>query len=476
MTPPSEPASNIAEYSVSELSAALKKTVETAYGWVRVRGELSGVKRAASGHLYMSLKDENAVLDGVCWRGVASRLNFRPEDGLEIVATGKLTTYPGRSKYQIVIEQMAPAGVGALMALLEERRKKLAAEGLFAEERKQPLPYLPTTIGVITSPTGAVIRDILHRLADRFPRHVLVWPVTVQGETAAGEIANAIAGFNGLEPGAAVPRPDLLIVARGGGSLEDLWAFNEEAVVRAVAASDIPVISAVGHETDTTLIDFAADRRAPTPTAAAEMAVPVQAELIATTADLGRRLVQARLRLTDRLRERLSGLARALPKPKDLLGLAAQRVDDLSDRLPRGLLAVAGLWRGRLDRQSGRLSASALAGSARLKRRELEEAERRLADAGTAALKDARQALAATTRVLESLSYARVLERGYAVVYSAEGRPVTGAADAAPGAAIDIEFTDGRVPAVIGSSGTPPAPKGRPKKAKKRDDRQGRLL
>jgi exodeoxyribonuclease VII large subunit len=252
-----ETAGNVAEYTVTELSQALKRTVEERFSWVRVRGEVSGFKRAASGHLYMTLKDENAVLDAVCWRGVAGRLSVAPEDGLEVIATGRLTTYPGRSKYQIVIESLELAGEGALLKLLEERRKKLAAEGLFDEARKQALPYLPDVIGVVTSPTGAVIRDILHRLADRFPRHVLLWPVLVQGEGAAGQVAAAIEGFNALKPGGEVPRPDLLIVARGGGSLEDLWAFNEEVVVRAAAASGIPLISAVGHETDTTLIDFA---------------------------------------------------------------------------------------------------------------------------------------------------------------------------------------------------------------------------
>jgi len=272
-------AGNLPEYSVSELSQALKRTVEDTYPYVRVRGEISGFKRAASGHLYLALKDESAVLDGVCWRGVAGRLGIRPEDGMEVVCTGKLTTYPGRSKYQIVIEAMELAGEGALLKLLEDRRKKLAAEGLFDEARKKPLPFLPDVIGVVTSPTGAVIRDILHRLNDRFPRHVLLWPVLVQGEGAAAQIAAAIEGFNRIAPGGRVPRPDVLIVARGGGSLEDLWAFNEEIVVRAAAGSVIPLISAVGHETDTTLIDYASDRRAPTPTAASEMALPVRADL-----------------------------------------------------------------------------------------------------------------------------------------------------------------------------------------------------
>ena len=296
------PGGNLPEFSVSELSQALKRVVEGNFEHVRVRGEISGFKRAGSGHLYMSLKDENAVMDAVCWRGVAGRLQIQPEDGLEVIAVGRLTTYPARSRCQIVIEQLELAGEGALLKLLEARRRKLAAEGLFDQERKRPLPFLPEVIGVVTSPSGAVIRDILHRLADRFPRRVLLWPVLVQGEDAAAQVAAAIEGFNKLAPGGAVPRPDLLIVARGGGSLEDLWSFNEEIVVRAAAASEIPLISAVGHETDTTLIDFAADRRAPTPTAAAEIAVPVRAELLADVMDYSRRMVAGAARLLDERR------------------------------------------------------------------------------------------------------------------------------------------------------------------------------
>ena len=267
---------NTPEYSVSDLARALKRTVETEYGHVRVRGELGRVTIPKSGHMYLDLKDAEAVIDGVMWKGVVAGLSFRPEEGLEVICEGRLSTFPGRSKYQIIIERMEPAGAGALMALLEERKRKLAGEGLFAPERKRAIPYLPRVVGVVTSPTGAVIRDILHRLDDRFPVHVLIWPVLVQGEGAAAQIAAGIEGFNALEPGGPVPRPDVLIVARGGGSVEDLWAFNEEIVVRAAAGSEIPLISAVGHETDTTLIDFASDRRAPTPTGAAEIAVPVR--------------------------------------------------------------------------------------------------------------------------------------------------------------------------------------------------------
>ena len=313
------PPSNIPEFTVSELSGALRRTVEEAFDHVRVRGEISGFKRHSSGHLYFSLKDSDAVMDAVCWKGQAVRLGLAPEDGMEVIAVGRLTTYPGRSKYQMVVERMELAGQGALLKLLEDRRRKLAAEGLFDQDRKRPLPYLPNVIGIVTSPTGAVIRDILHRLAERFPRHVLLWPVAVQGDGAAAQIAAAIAGFNALPKGGIIPRPDLLIVARGGGSIEDLWAFNEEIVVRAAAASTIPLISAVGHETDTTLIDFASDLRAPTPTAAAEKAVPVRADLVAWIAETGARLTGAMARSLTERRNRVDALARALPQPRAVI-------------------------------------------------------------------------------------------------------------------------------------------------------------
>src|SRR5579872_1020094 len=322
------PQANLPEYTVSELSAALKRSIEENFSFVRVRGEISGWKRVGSGHCYFALKDADAVIDAVCWRMTAIRLALKPEDGMEVVCTGRLTTYPGRSKYQLVIDSIELAGIGALLKVLEERRQRLAAEGLFAAERKKKIPFLPKVIGIVTSPTGAVIRDILHRLADRFPRRVLLWPVAVQGEGAAAQIAAAIEGFNRIgagEPGSrGVPRPDLIIVARGGGSLEDLMAFNEEVVVRAAAASAIPLISAVGHETDTTLIDHASDRRAPTPTAAAEMAVPVRLDLIAELGGKAGRLAGGLSRLLSERRLRLDGLGRGLPDPHDLLGAATQ--------------------------------------------------------------------------------------------------------------------------------------------------------
>jgi exodeoxyribonuclease VII large subunit len=348
---------NAAEFSVSEIAQAVKRTVEDEFGHVRVRGEISGFRgQHASGHAYFTLKDENAAIDAVIWKGSYARLSFKPQEGLEVIATGRLTTFPRSSKYQIVIDNIEPAGAGALMALLEERRRKLAAEGLFARERKRPLPYLPRIIGVITSPTGAVIRDILHRLEDRFPSHVLVWPVRVQGETCAPEVVNAIEGFNALPAGGSIPRPDLLIVARGGGSIEDLWGFNEEAVVRAVANSGIPVISAVGHETDTTLVDYASDMRAPTPTAAAEAAVPVRAELIAYVDDQGSRQRQAARRLTASARDRLRAASAGLPRPADLVATQRQRLDHAASNLFVGLRHSVQDHRVRLTRIAPRLT------------------------------------------------------------------------------------------------------------------------
>src|SRR5687767_5587323 len=346
---------NAPALSVSELSGALKRTIESAFGLVRVRGEISGWKRHASGHCYFTLKDEGACIDAVIWKGQAAALAFRPEDGAEVVASGKLTTYPGRSKYQIVVSRMELAGEGALMALLDKRRRALAAEGLFDDARKRRLPFLPRVIGVVTSPTGAVIRDILHRLEDRCPTHVIVWPVPVQGEGAAAKVAEAIRGFGALGRGGPVPRPDLLIVARGGGSIEDLWAFNEEIVVRAAAESPIPLISAVGHETDTTLIDHAADLRAPTPTAAAELAVPVRSELFASLADLGRRAAHCLSLRSDRARERLEMTVCRWPQPQALFLPAAQRTDELGERLPRALAARAGHARADLNAIAPRL-------------------------------------------------------------------------------------------------------------------------
>ncbi|KLI64697.1 exodeoxyribonuclease VII large subunit [Aurantiacibacter marinus] len=440
---------NSAPLSITEVSLALKRTVEDRFGFVRLRGELSGVKRAASGHLYMSLKDEKSVLDAVMWRGQAGRLAFQPEDGLEVVASGKLTTYPGRSKYQIVVEQMEIAGEGALLALLEKNRKRFEAEGLFGNIRR--LPFAPKVIGVVTSPTGAVIRDILHRLEDRFPTHVIVWPVLVQGQGAAEQVAAAVRGFGALEAGGEVPRPDLLIVARGGGSIEDLWAFNEEAVVRAVAESPIPVISAVGHETDTTLCDFAADKRAPTPTAAAEMAVPVRRELAATLDDFAVRQRKVVMRPVDLGRERLEARVGRLPSAEQLLQPHTQRLDDLGGRLRQGLVDRAAKGRERLA--DLRLSPAILRGSLRDAKQRLGAA--RLDPALIARpIAEQRKRLDALWRLAEQLHPEKPLSRGYAMVLDPQGKAVTSAVTAGRQPSLGIKFADGAITAI--PAGAPP--------------------
>jgi exodeoxyribonuclease VII large subunit len=439
------PLSNIAEYSVSEISFALKRTLEDTYGHVRVRGEISGYRGAhTSGHCYFTLKDERARLEAVIWKGSFGRLRGKLQEGLEVVATGKISSYPGSSKYQLIIENVEPAGAGALMALLEERKKNLAAEGLFDPARKKPLPYLPRLIGVVTSPTGAVIRDILHRLNDRFPRHVIVWPVRVQGETCAAEVAAAIAGFNRL-----TPRPDLLIVARGGGSLEDLWGFNEEIVVRAAAQNAIPLISGVGHETDTTLIDFAADWRAPTPTAAAEKAVPVRDELLARMASLTLRLRQSLARAMEERRTRIKSAARALPRPEDIFAFALQRLDNASARLPRALAGSSQDHRLRLTRLSGRLTARPMLQLIAARRQRLSDLDGRARRALKTALDCRRQRFAAEAKLLASLSYRSVLQRGYALVRDEADKPVRLAASLHSGQAVSIEFHDGRKAATV---------------------------
>ena len=452
---PPQPPSNVPEFSVSELSFALKREIESAFPRVRVRGEISQPSFPRSGHCYFRLKDENAVIDGVAWKGTLPRLGIKIEEGLEVIATGKLTTYAGSSRYQIIVDRLELAGEGALLKLLEDRRKKLAAEGLFDQDRKRELPYLPEVIGVVTSPSGAVIRDILHRLADRFPRRVLVWPVAVQGEKAAGEVANAIAGFNRLPETGPVPRPDVLIVARGGGSLEDLWAFNEEIVVRAAAASTIPLISAVGHETDTTLIDFASDRRAPTPTAAAEMAVPVRADLIADLLDLGKRTVGSMTRHLREATTELNGLARGLGDPRQMIEERQQRLDVAGERLalgPRRVIEVkqqliAG--EGRALRSAGeRFKSDALQKYARAFDK-LDQFGDRLKRHGADLLSRGTDRVAQAGKLLESYSFRSVLQRGFALVRDQDGQPVLAAAGAAAGDTISIEFADGRIGARV---------------------------
>ncbi len=514
MTMPAEPHGNAPEWSVSELSFALRRTVEDAYGHVRVRGEISGYRGPhSSGHAYFSLKDEGARLDAVVWKGTFARLKLRPEEGLEVVAVGKLTTYPGKSGYQIVIESLEFAGAGAIMAMLEERKRRLAAEGLFDPARKALLPFLPTVIGVVTSPTGAVIRDILHRLGDRFPRTVLVWPVRVQGETSAAEVAAAIRGFNALPAGGAIPRPDVLIVARGGGSLEDLLGFSDEAVVRAAAESLIPLVSAVGHETDVTLIDFAADVRAPTPSAAAEMVVPVRADLLAAIAGLGARLAAAPQRLLERRRGEYRALARHLPGADTVLAGPRQRLDGAGERLPRALTANAVAHRVQFQAARARLSGATLRlrlarladrtavlgsrlrqganGLAARRRDRLQAVTGRLAVAHAAALrahlvqiargrerlamlhrraeralggdlKARRQRLEAVGQMLRALSYRGVLARGFALVRDANGQAVRAAGGIGAGMRLELEFADGRIGAVAEGGApliAPPEPK-----------------
>ncbi len=421
------PGDNAPALSVSELASVLKRTVEDAFGQVRVRGEISGFKRHASGHCYFTLKDQDACLDAVIWRTSAGQLKFRPEDGIEVVALGRITTYPARSRYQMVVERLELAGQGALMALLDKRRRQLAAEGLFDAERKRPLPFAPKVIGVVTSPTGAVIRDILHRLGDRWPTQVVLWPVPVQGDGAAEQVAAAVNGFSALQPGGPVPRPDLVIVARGGGSIEDLWAFNEEAVVRAVAASSIPIISAVGHETDTSLCDFAADMRAPTPTAAAELAVPVRADLLAQVRQMGLRAERCAARTVERAGERLEALLRHWPEREELLAPQQQRLDDLSERLPRALRQRLDRARAELARDSGALRPQLL----------------------NSALARARERLGSVWRMAELVHPERPLKRGFARIESGEGRTLTSAGAARAASRLNIHFSDGAVAAFV---------------------------
>lgn len=504
------PGENAPEFSVSDLSGAIKRLIESEFGHVRVRGEIGRVSRPKSGHIYLDLKDDRAVINGIIWKGVASRLPVQPEEGMEVVATGRLTTFPGQSRYQIVIEDIKPAGAGALMAMLEKRKAALAAEGLFATERKRVLPYLPEIIGVVTSPSGAVIRDILHRLRDRFPRKVLIWPVAVQGERCAGEVTRAIEGFNAMTPGGALPRPDLIIVARGGGSIEDLWGFNEESVVRAAAASEIPLISAVGHETDTTLIDFAADKRAPTPSAAAELAVPVRMDLLAWLDGQEGRLIHALTGGVSQRGQRVRDLARALPRVEALLDGPRQRLDVWADRLPAALIRGVQLRRVALSESGGALRPGVLrrmiegdtrrlrAASERLggglqrrtrddrrrletlatrfearvpsdgialKRGDLDRVAQRLSAAGQRQITDWTQRIDALDRLRETLGYKATLGRGYAVI-RADGNLVTTRKAAQKADALEIEFADGRL-ALGGAEAAPKAaPKAKPKPVK----------
>ena len=445
---------NVAEYTVSELSGAIKRALEEGFGYVRLRGEISGFRGAhASGHCYFGLKDDKSKIEAVIWKMTYGRLKVKPEEGMEVIVQGRVTSYPGSSKYQIVIESLEPAGLGALMALLEERKRKFTAEGLFAEERKKPRPYLPRLVGIITSPTGAVIRDMLHGFAERFPTRVIVWPVRVQGETCAAEVAAAIAGFNAMQPGGRFDRPDVLIVARGGGSLEDLWGFNEEIVVRAVAASRIPIISAVGHETDWTLIDLVADARAPTPTKAAEWAVPKFAELAESTSKCGLRLSTAARRVLQHSRAHLKAAARGLPRLEDVLALPRQRFDACDKRLGRALLANARAHHTRYARISARLRPAPIMQRLAVYGERAGALQARAVKALRHGLVARRRQLEGYDKLLGTLSYQSVLQRGFALVRDSDGRMLRAAAAVQAGDRLDIEFHDGRLEAEALSGG-----------------------
>jgi exodeoxyribonuclease VII large subunit len=464
---PVQPQGNAQPYSVSELAFALKRTLEDAYGFVRVRAELSKVTRHASGHVYLSLKDDKACIDGVVWKGQVRGLQCQPQQGMEVIVTGRITTYPASSKYQIVIETMEPAGVGALLAQLEKLKAKLAEEGLFEQARKRRLPTMPAVVGVITSPTGAVIRDILHRIRDRWPCHVMVWPVVVQGDAAAAQVCNAIKGFNAMEPGGAMPRPDIIIVARGGGSVEDLWPFNDETLARTAAASAIPLISAVGHEADTTLIDFVSDRRAPTPTAAAEMATPVLSELKGAVADYQQRLARSSGRLLEDRRNRLQAAARGLPRPQEILGLASQRFDLAAGRLGAALEKNRAAHQHDLTRWAARLNPAVLERRFDVCGQRTEALGLRLKPAALRRLERADDRLKALDRMRATLNPRRPPKPGFVLVERADGSIAMTGGELQPGEAVRLMFPDAPREAVIDGARTPqPAPKSKPATAK----------
>ena len=435
---------NAPEFSVSELSSVLKRMIEGEFSNVRIRGEVGRVSRPASGHLYFDLKDDKSVIASVTWKGQASKLVTQPEEGLEVVATGKITTFAGQSRYQMIVSEMSVAGIGALMAQLEKRKKKLEAEGLFDKSIKKEIPYLPEIIGVVTSPSGAVIQDILHRLSDRFPRKVLLWPVAVQGERCAPDVAAAINGFNRLTPGGAMPRPELIIVARGGGSIEDLWGFNEESVVRAAAESEIPLISAVGHETDTTLIDFASDLRAPTPTAAAEYAVPVRADLMGWLSSMDERRVRSLSAGLEIKRQRLKDLSRGLPAPDELVAMSTQRLDSISERLPRALITVSNNKRTMLLQTSAGLRGSLLKNKLVDRSEVINRFVKSIQSNMKVIIQRNQSALESLERLRQTLGYEATLQRGYAVIRNENGGIVTSVKVADVSKSLEIEFQDGK--------------------------------
>jgi exodeoxyribonuclease VII large subunit len=466
---------NAKAYSVSELAFALKRTLEEAYGFVRLRGEISKVTRHGNGHIYLDLKDENACIAGVVWKGQVRGLKVQPEQGLEVIVTGRITTFAPRSSYQLIIETMEHAGVGALLAQLERLKARLRDEGLFEVSRKKPLPGMPTVVGVVTSPTGAVIRDILHRIRDRWPMHVIVWPVVVQGPDAAAQVATAIRGFNALQAGGAIPRPEVLIVARGGGSIEDLWPFNDEALARTVVECPIPLISAVGHETDTTLIDFVSDRRAPTPTAAAELATPVLAELKALVSDLGARMHRCGGRVVDERRRKIEHADRALKRVPDLVRLAEQRFDIVSGKLGAGLAKNAAVHERDLVRVASRLTPLLLQRPQAVQKDRLDRLAVRLEPSVRRRLERLSERLDGLSKLYASVDPDRPLQRGFARVTRADGSIVHAGATLAGGEEVSIKFGDKvtRQAVIDGSGGGVPAAPAAPKPARAKPKAEG---
>ena len=441
---------NIPEYSVTELSSALKSTIEDNFGYVRIKGELSGVNKHSSGHIYLTLKDENAIINGIIWRSSVAKIKIQPEEGLEVICSGKISTgynpgrYPGRSNYQITIDSMKPAGVGALMAILEERKQKLKIEGLFEEIHKKTLPKYPTSIGVITSPTGAVLQDIKHRISDRFPCNIILWPVPVQGNDAAELIENAISGFNTLDE-SKIQKPDVIILARGGGSIEDLWCFNEEEVVRAVFQSQIPVISAIGHETDTTLVDYAADMRAPTPTAAAELATPAKDILIAELSENSNRLDSSIKNIVSMSRERVVSVQKLLPSYQNLFNLKLNEINILAQRLPTAIKIYLQNEITNLQTSSSKLNLKILKEKIKNSQNSLSSLKNQLNNKSKTNLSTQSNRVLSASKLLESLSYKSVIKRGFSVVRNSSNIILTKKTDVLNDKKLNVETKFGTI-------------------------------
>ena len=441
---------NIPEYSVTELSSALKSTIEDNFGYVRIKGELSGINKHSSGHIYLTLKDENAIINGIIWRSSVAKIKIQPEEGLEVICSGKISTgynpgrYPGRSNYQITIDSMKPAGVGALMAILEERKQKLKIEGLFEEIHKKTLPKYPTSIGVITSPTGAVLQDIKHRISDRFPCNIILWPVPVQGNDAAELIENAISGFNTLDE-SKIQKPDVIILARGGGSIEDLWCFNEEEVVRAVFQSQIPVISAIGHETDTTLVDYAADMRAPTPTAAAELATPAKDILITELSENSNRLNSSIKNIVSMSRERVVSVQKLLPSYQNLFNLKLNDINILAQRLPTAIKIYLQNEITNLQTSSSKLNLKILKEKIKNSQNSLSSLKNQLINNSKTNLSTQYNRVLSASKLLESLSYKSVIKRGFSVVRNSSNIILTKKTDVLNDKKLNVETKFGTI-------------------------------